>query len=216
MQELKIHNDYQLVDVDSITLDPENAKEHDSKDLEEKKASLKMFGFVKPVVVNRINNFIIAGNGIFLAAKALGYKQIPALFVDFSAIRGKSFGIADNRLSDNSKYNLEQFNLNIKDIDEWDAEIDWKALAFDPAEINLLLASMNTQITDSGVPQEGGQDVSQDFDEDSAPARAIKLTKAQREIIDLAVKTLRENEQSPKLSEGQCMELICSNYLAGV
>ena len=75
---------------------------------------------------------------------------------------------------------------------------------------------MNTSITDSGVPQEGGQDVPQDIPDEDQQARALKLTKGQREIIDLAVKTLRENEQNPKLSEGQCMEMISANYLSGV
>lgn len=215
-QELKINDNYQKIPIDSVIPDPDNAKTHSKKDIENKKAALRRYGFTRPLIINSESNVIVAGNGFWTAAKELGYTEVPALLIPLSASRAKSLGMSDNLLGDQSAYNLEIFNQNIKEIDEWESDMDWAALGFSSGEIQLLLASMNTSITDSGVPQEGGQDSPQDFDEDSAPARPIKLTKAQREIIELGVKSLRESENNPKMSEGQCAELIFANYLSSV
>lgn len=213
--ELKIHDEFKIVDINSIFPDPENAKEHDDKDLAEKKASLKSFGFVKPIVVGKESNIIIAGNGIYFAALALGFKSVPVVFTDLSPIRAKSYGLADNRLSDNGKYNLEQFNLNIQEIDQWDKDIDWKSLGFENKEIELLLASLNTEITDEGLNQDLPEGNIEDLSEEDMPAKPIKLTKGQRETFESALARLRKDESDFKLSEGRAIELICASYMAG-
>lgn len=48
--ELKINDNYKVVDIDSVIPDPENAKIHDEKDLAEKRAALKQFGFTRSLL----------------------------------------------------------------------------------------------------------------------------------------------------------------------
>ena len=63
------------VPLDSLHLDPANARRHDERNFEAIKGSLARFRQQKPLVVDR-NGMIRAGNGTYLAAKALGWKEI--------------------------------------------------------------------------------------------------------------------------------------------
>lgn len=213
MAELLINKDYRVVDIDSLKLDPENAKEHDKHDLEEKMESLREFGFTRPLLVEKTSNIIRAGNGIYMAAKQLGYKQVPVIFVDFTGAKAKALGLSDNRLAENGKYNLDLFNLAIKEINDWNPNIEWKAIGFDNTEIKLLLESMNTEFEHANsedIPTFEEEPV-EDAD---LPAKPIKLTKGQREIVDLAIKALRKSENDVKMAEGRCLELICASFLS--
>src|SRR4051812_30445544 len=64
------------VDVDSLILDPANARKHPEKNLEATMASLRVYGQRKPVVVNRRNMTVEAGNGTLSVARTLGWKKI--------------------------------------------------------------------------------------------------------------------------------------------
>ena len=63
------------VAIDTLTLDPANARKHDEKNLSAIKGSLARFGQQKPIVVDH-NGVVIAGNGTLEAAMALGWGSI--------------------------------------------------------------------------------------------------------------------------------------------
>src|SRR6516164_2699654 len=58
-----------------LILDPANARRHPDPNVEAIKASLRVYGQRKPVVVNRRTGTIEAGNGTLQAALALGWSQ---------------------------------------------------------------------------------------------------------------------------------------------
>lgn len=53
-----------------------NAKRHGKKQIERLAASIKEFGFVSPILIDK-NNVIIAGHGRFEAAYTLGMEKVP-------------------------------------------------------------------------------------------------------------------------------------------
>lgn len=216
MEELKINKDYQIVPIDSVRPDPDNSRIHDEQDIKYKRESLKKFGFHRCLVVNSNTSFIAAGSGMWLAAKNLGYTEVPAIFIPMSATEAKALALADNKLSDQGRYNLDQFNLNIAEIAEWEPNLNWSALGFDSGEITLLLASLNTEITDSGtqIPS-NDEDYVAAIPEENRPAKPVNLTKAQRELFDVVVVKIRESENDNKLSEGKIVEILSADYLAG-
>jgi len=55
--------------VADLHLDPSNARNHPTKNLDAIKGSLAKFGQQKPIVIDK-NNVVIAGNGTLEAAKA--------------------------------------------------------------------------------------------------------------------------------------------------
>ena len=91
------------VHLDSLHLDPANARTHDERNLDAIRGSLSRFGQQKPVVVDR-RGMIRAGNGTYVAAKALGWTEIDVVETDLEGLEATAFAIADNRTSDLSEF----------------------------------------------------------------------------------------------------------------
>lgn len=64
------------VPIGELVEDPRNARKHSEANLGAIAASLERFGMVKPVVVNRRNNQVVAGNGAVMAARRLGWSHV--------------------------------------------------------------------------------------------------------------------------------------------
>ncbi len=82
-----------------LTLDPDNARVHDKRNLDAIKASLEAFGQRKPIVV--ADGVVVAGNGTLEAAQALGWTTIATVSADdLDADQRTAFAIADNRTAE--------------------------------------------------------------------------------------------------------------------
>lgn len=109
----------------SLTLDPDNARLHDDKNLDAIKNSLSRFGQRKPVVVRRSDRVVIAGNGTLTAAIALGWTEVAAVLVDDDSVTSKAYALADNRTSElarwdddnlsNALFEISQYDINVED-----------------------------------------------------------------------------------------------------
>jgi ParB-like chromosome segregation protein Spo0J len=84
-----------------LTPDPQNARQHDDKNLKAIEGSLKEFGQRKPIVITEAG-VIVAGNGTVEAAKRLGWTHIETVKVpaDWSQDQVKAFALADNRTAE--------------------------------------------------------------------------------------------------------------------
>ena len=91
-----------IVDIDSVQPHEKNVRQGDIGAISE---SLKAHGQYRPIVVDRRTNRILAGNHTWKAAKALGWQQIAAGYVetkdDDEALR---ILLADNRTTDLASY----------------------------------------------------------------------------------------------------------------
>ncbi len=82
-----------------LTLDPDNARIHDKRNLDAIKASLEAFGQRKPIVV--ADGVVVAGNGTLEAAQALGWDEIATVSADdLTPEQRTAFAIADNRTAE--------------------------------------------------------------------------------------------------------------------
>ena len=95
----------ETVAIDSLKLDPKNARKHSKKNLDAIANSLKQFGQRKPIVVH--NGVVIAGNGTLEAARSLGWSQIAIVRTpeDWDADTAKAFALADNRSAELAEWN---------------------------------------------------------------------------------------------------------------
>ena len=120
----------QTVAIESLTLDPNNARKHSKRNLDAIKESLSKFGQRKPIVVH--NGVVIAGNGTLEAAKTLGWKEIGVSVCpdDWDADTAKAYALADNRSSELAEWSEIELSKQLLDLSDmgWDIE----AIGFEP------------------------------------------------------------------------------------
>jgi hypothetical protein len=84
---------------------PRNARQGDIGAIA---ASMSELGQYRPIVVNRRDSSILVGSHRWMAAKALGWDTISAVFVDVDEEDAVRIMLADNRTSDLGRYDDQQ------------------------------------------------------------------------------------------------------------
>ena len=93
-----------------------NAKRHDETQIANVAESIKQFGFVQPVVVDK-NGVIVIGHCRTLAAKKLGMKTVPCVMVDeLTDEQVRALRIIDNKTNE-SPWDMELLAEELPDID---------------------------------------------------------------------------------------------------
>ena len=115
-----------------LTPDPQNARQHDDKNLKAIEGSLKEFGQRKPIVITE-DGVIVAGNGTVEAANRLGWTHIDVVKVpnDWTSDKIKAFAIADNRTAELANWNQEVLTSQLLELEAegWElAEFGFEAL----------------------------------------------------------------------------------------
>ena len=114
-----------------------NAKKHDEAQIKNVMQSIKEFGVVQPIVVDR-NNTIIIGHCRYEAMKRLGYDELQedwVKVVDLSEEEAEKLRLLDNKLNE-SEWDLELLKDLVPSIDFSDFEIDFN-LPEEVEDINL-------------------------------------------------------------------------------
>ena len=88
------------VPIDSLYLDPSNARIHDTQNLEAITSSLKRFGQAEPLVVQGKTGRVIGGNGRLVAMKKLGWTECEIVELEVDDLTATSLGIALNRTAE--------------------------------------------------------------------------------------------------------------------
>jgi hypothetical protein len=154
-----VHLTIQHRPLDTLRLDPTNARKHSKKQIAQIAESVRAFGFNVPVLIDD-DNKVIAGHGRFLACKLLGFTEVPTICLDhLSPEQIRAFMIADNRLSENSTWDEILLGEQLKSLSEIDLNFSLEATGFEIGEIDVLI---------EGVSQPG--EVAKDpADEDKVP-----------------------------------------------
>lgn len=103
-------------EVDKLIPYSRNAKKHDETQISNVAESIKQFGFVQPVVVDK-NGVIVIGHCRTLAAKKLGMKTVPCVMVDeLTDEQVRALRIIDNKTNE-SPWDMELLGDELADID---------------------------------------------------------------------------------------------------
>ncbi len=73
--------EFQLVDIDKLVPYANNARTHNKEQILKLRSSLREFGFVNPVIIDRDYN-VLAGHGRIEEAKAENISEVPCVFAD--------------------------------------------------------------------------------------------------------------------------------------
>jgi len=132
---------FEKVNIDRLVPYVRNARTHSKDQILQLRASLREFGFVNPVIVDKELN-IIAGHGRILAAKEEGISEVPCVFVEhLTDAQKRAYILADNRLALNAGWDSEMLSVELSELQGVDFDIS--LLGFDAAELNKLLAGMD-------------------------------------------------------------------------
>jgi ParB-like chromosome segregation protein Spo0J len=109
----------ETLQIKDLTPDPNNARQHDDKNLKAIQGSLKEFGQRKPIVITEAG-VIVAGNGTVEAAKRLGWLEIQAVLVpgEWSPEQTKAFALADNRTAELASWSPEVLASQLLELEE--------------------------------------------------------------------------------------------------
>ena len=150
----KTTSEMQLVPIGKLVPYVNNARTHSKEQITKLRSSLREFGFVNPVIIDREFN-VIAGHGRILAAKEENIEQVPCVFVDhLTEAQKKAYILADNRFALDAGWDEEMLRVEMEALQDMDFDIS--LTGFDEAEIADLFAA------DDNEAQED------DFDEDAA------------------------------------------------
>ena len=112
------------VNVDVLVPYDKNTKKHDKTQIANVAESIKQYGFVQPIVVDK-NNVVVIGHCRLLAAKKLKLKEVPCVCVDeLTEEQVNALRIVDNK-SNESEWDLDFLAEELANIDLSAFEFDF-------------------------------------------------------------------------------------------
>jgi len=104
--------------------DPHNARLHSQPNLDAIKLSLQAYGQRKPIVVNAATGVIEAGNGLWLAARELGWPEIAVVQVEDSPETASGYAIMDNQSALLAEWDLPTLKDLLQNLDTGAFDMD--------------------------------------------------------------------------------------------
>ena len=136
----------QLVPIEKLVPYANNARTHSPEQIKKLRSSLREFGFINPVIIDR-DYGVIAGHGRILAAQEEGIEKIPCVFADhLTEAQKKAYIIADNRMAMDAGWDEEMLRVEIEALQA--ADFDPLLTGFDEKELADLFDSEEDKVKD--------------------------------------------------------------------
>lgn len=125
-------NNLQMIDINLIVLKLKSLRKHSKKQLQKLKNAINKVGYVNPVLLDEKHN-IMAGELRLLAAKELGFTQIPAIILEkLTEEEAEAIRILDNRIAEDGEWNYENLKDELEKLLKFD--ISFEDLGFDTVD----------------------------------------------------------------------------------
>lgn len=132
----KTTTEMKMIPTDKLVPYVNNARTHSADQVKKLQSSLREFGFINPIIIDR-DFSVIAGHGRLLAAKAEGITEVPCVFVDhLTDAQKKAYILADNRMAMDAGWDEELLRVEIEALQAEDFDVF--LTGFDEAEISKL------------------------------------------------------------------------------
>jgi ParB-like chromosome segregation protein Spo0J len=141
----------ETVKIDSLSLDPANARKHDDRNMETIVGSLRRFGQQTPIVVDK-SNVVRAGNARLEAAKRIGWHTIQIVRTELTSSDAIAYAIADNRTSELAEWDDDILAAQLQGLLTEDEEL-LDAAGFDEDELAKLLNEPDLDQPDSSTSE---------------------------------------------------------------
>jgi DNA modification methylase len=129
-----------------------NARTHDDTQVAQIASSIREWGWTVPVLVDE-QGTIIAGHGRVLAARKLGYTEIPVMVArGWSEAQRRAYVLADNKLAENAGWDTALLALEVNDLRG--LGLDLALTGFSDVELSALSMAPRQGLTDpDDVPE---------------------------------------------------------------
>ena len=136
----------QLISTDKLVPYVNNARTHSAEQILKLRSSLREFGFVNPIIIDKDFN-IIAGHGRLMAAKEEGIKEVPCVFADFlTEAQKKAYILADNRMAMDAGWDEELLKIEMEELQNLGYDLGYTG--FDEKELAELFGIDDKEVED--------------------------------------------------------------------
>jgi DNA modification methylase len=145
----------EVVPICSLKPYKRNARAHSPNQILEIAGSMKKFGVTMPILVDR-NGVIIAGHARLEALKLLGIKRVHVIRLEnLTETQVRAYRLADNKLQDNSTWDIELLGIELRELMELDVDCDFSIPGFETGEIDFLIQNLDEGRSDDSdeVPE---------------------------------------------------------------
>jgi DNA modification methylase len=130
------------VPIDDLRPDPANPRRISDEELETLTRSIREFGLIDPIIARREDKTVIGGHQRLLAARRLGYKTVPVIFVDLTIEQSRLLNIALNKIS--GSFDQELLARLLSELNEV-PDVDLTLSGFGDDELKKLLKSLDAR-----------------------------------------------------------------------
>lgn len=194
-----------LVEINKLIPYINNARTHSVEQINKLRSSLREFGFINPIIIDK-DYGIIAGHGRVLAAKEEGIEKVPCVLVDYlTEQQKKAYILADNRMALDAGWDEELLKLEIEALQSEDFDIG--LTGFDEKDLADLFKTDEGDVKDD------------DYDLTSALEKAAFVEKGDVWIVGrhrLVCGDATNEEDVAKLMDGKKANLILTDPPYGV
>ena len=190
----------QLISTDKLVPYVNNARTHSAEQILKLRSSLREFGFVNPIIIDKDFN-VIAGHGRLMAAKEEGIKEVPCVFADFlTEAQKKAYILADNRMAMDAGWDEELLKIEMEELQNLGYDLGYTG--FDEKELAELFGIDDKEVEDD------------DFDLTAALEKASFVEKGDVWFVGkhkLMCGDATSSEDVSKLMEGKKANLILTD-----
>ena len=142
----KTTTEMQLISIDKLVPYVNNARTHSAEQILKLRSSLREFGFVNPIIIDREFN-VIAGHGRLMAAKEEGIEEVPCVFVDYlTDAQKKAYILADNRMAMDAGWDDELLKIEMEELQNLGYDLEFTG--FDEKELADLFGVDDKEVKD--------------------------------------------------------------------
>lgn len=158
--------DLPTIRIDELIPYENNAKIHGPDQIEQLRRSLRQFGFVSPVLIDKEHN-LIAGHGRVEAARAEGMTEVPYVLVsDLTEAQRRAYIIADNRLAETGEWDAARLKFEMEELNS--RSFDTALTGFTMDEIETIHVSAHERTKPAAERNNFWGDVESESSEDYA------------------------------------------------
>lgn len=203
----KINDDIVMLPIDSIT--PYEGSHKTSGSIDLLVESIQKYGITQPISVDK-NYVIVTGNGVYKAARQLGYSELPCIVLDYlTDDEIRKYRIADNKTGEFARWNETKLK---KELSYMSSPTDMQ-FAFDESIFSLLGQEVSPKKQDNvpvfdptGV---GAKDIPEEYSNDDSEEKPYDFDKAMKEVESFR-SSLNNVESSMSPKPVQYVEYVCS------